>query len=742
MKKRTFGLGVCALIMAATVVGGVNATTASAATEIGGARYDLSSFATYYGASVRMIEDSKGLRFTTGIDADVYDSLQADPNVSFGTIIAPAEYLAEGEEMTHANLAEEGLLDIPAATFITDETKVEVEGNVEFTGVITNIKDYNVNRAFRSRAYIKYDNGTDEAPSYYYAGYYTDEKMTTIEADHDNSRSVTQTAYILSTSGKAWETDQRAVLDRFVSYRPTYATEDFERSFSVAADAAIAFGVEVNDGTIAVITTETKYDGKQALRLSGEERVGAKLHIASLQTLQEGDGLKFYATADVAVSDFNGNAFTVSKTQVGEWTEVALTANDAATAKADGGFVVTGSESVCIDGIQAVLKSVYSGGDKTLNDMISARFGACTVSAVKGVQKNGESVTLDTAATLLQKTATYSAEITVSADGFNAKTLTINYEIDPTYTKGSKYYPSATPLTIELQNDGASQAFTYGSSTYTRALSAANGYTVKDERLLINLDHGNNAVQGVFDGLDTTGYGALRIGIATDLTISSNVTSGSSVNVYVDINGTYCASYEKAYADQYEIYIPVSALPALRESGNTLTLYSAQTNQEYYGYIDYIVLTKEMKVQGSVDFTATGADYSYSTYTTARSMPAPTEKGLLLYTTSNTEAASAILLVDSLKMIADTTVISMSFASVSRSTSQGGSVDLNTYSRGYVVGLKASDAPSTCAYTVTSAKMANAAIGDTLEKIYFRNFNANVIMTAYLTSIAISPVSG
>ena len=230
-----------------------------AVTLIGGEEVDLSSFSMYYGAAVRMTSPT-GLRFTTGIDEDVFNQLNeiSGVTISFGTLIVPEDYLTD-VSFTHAALKEANLtmLDIPAKNFITKDSLKFKEENVEFTGVITDIRTANIARAFRSRAYLKVVADGDSAATYYYANYYTDSNNTNVEADYDNSRSVAEVAYRAKKSGDNYSNEQIAVLDDFSSeyFFEIYNLQELRdnsdaTNFSMKADLTVDFDGSVTNSSI------------------------------------------------------------------------------------------------------------------------------------------------------------------------------------------------------------------------------------------------------------------------------------------------------------------------------------------------------------------------------------------------------------------------------------------------------------------------------------------------------------
>ena len=151
------------------------------------------------GASIRLSSPT-GLRFTAVLGAAYLESFMGEgKTVTYGIIIAPKDYVDEAGEFTVEAL---DALDEKRTNYIEIEAakctnNPEADGSYVFTGVITNIKDYNYERDFSAIAYVKVvENG--EA-TYYYSEY--DESV--------NSRSV---AYVAE---KAYEDTNPVATDRY-----------------------------------------------------------------------------------------------------------------------------------------------------------------------------------------------------------------------------------------------------------------------------------------------------------------------------------------------------------------------------------------------------------------------------------------------------------------------------------------------------------------------------------------------
>ena len=132
-------------------------------------RYAYNTLAVEVGASLRLVQGSTGIRFTTTIPAGLISMIQSmgGTDISFGTVITPTDYLDGMTTFLPETLKAAGLavLDIPAVNGI----KTDDEGNVTLRAVMTNIKPGNRNRDFSAIAYIKYT--VDGKTAVYYSNY-------------------------------------------------------------------------------------------------------------------------------------------------------------------------------------------------------------------------------------------------------------------------------------------------------------------------------------------------------------------------------------------------------------------------------------------------------------------------------------------------------------------------------------------------------------------------------------------
>lgn len=139
--------------------------------------------------TIRLNQDTPGIRFTSYMSKAKIDALTeaGATNISYGTIIAPYEYLRQitnyGDVIGQlkgiaaaAGLAESKVFADVAATeagMTTDE-----EGNVTFRAALVGITD--VNKGFGAISYVKVTIGGNEV--YYYAGFNTGSGISSLKA--------------------------------------------------------------------------------------------------------------------------------------------------------------------------------------------------------------------------------------------------------------------------------------------------------------------------------------------------------------------------------------------------------------------------------------------------------------------------------------------------------------------------------------------------------------------------------
>lgn len=114
------------------------------------------------GASIRLSEDTPGMRFKGRINDDIYEQLIKEySTVKVGMIIVPIDYFDSIGEFTFKALQGKTVLDIDVQTFNNTENANE-KGYYGFNCAIVNILENNIGRTFCARSYVKYSDGNVE----------------------------------------------------------------------------------------------------------------------------------------------------------------------------------------------------------------------------------------------------------------------------------------------------------------------------------------------------------------------------------------------------------------------------------------------------------------------------------------------------------------------------------------------------------------------------------------------------
>lgn len=156
------------------------------------------------GATVRLVENSNGLRFTTDFSKAVVDALAAKGTVTYGTIIVPTEYLTSLDSFTVAALTAKyganGYLNI-----VCEDGKGLIkneDGSVAIQAAIVNIKTENYDTQFSAVAYACVGG------EYYYTAFDQSANSATIKDIATAALADTEAAY----------TDaQKAILNGYVA---------------------------------------------------------------------------------------------------------------------------------------------------------------------------------------------------------------------------------------------------------------------------------------------------------------------------------------------------------------------------------------------------------------------------------------------------------------------------------------------------------------------------------------------
>ena len=201
-----------------------------------GATDSKCAMTTESGAQVRMTVGSTGLRFISTITADKVAAAKAlagdKGSVSFGTVIAPLDYVLRADAFTMAAL-DGALTDVAAGKRYVDIAAVDgltedAEGNVKIRAALTNIKEANLTRAFAAVSYVKVVDATGNT-TYYYSEFDAVENARAIrqvaEAALADTKETQEGAYIyaiLDEEGTVvaysrYSESERAVLKTFVA---------------------------------------------------------------------------------------------------------------------------------------------------------------------------------------------------------------------------------------------------------------------------------------------------------------------------------------------------------------------------------------------------------------------------------------------------------------------------------------------------------------------------------------------
>ena len=214
-KQKNLWIVILSVFFAISLLFGIGVKKAFAASD---SVLDSVSFTMQNGASVRKDEPT-GLRFRSLLSKEDYNKLtenvgegKDDTSLTFGMLIAPQDY-AEKKELNEANVFGENAV----YTFDendTDSEKLKIlnlydnemhetkDGEMSFTGILTNVKSVNYNRKFVGVGYIK---AVDQSGNAFY-------KFATAK---DNARSVIEVAQVAIEKG---ETDTDGVLADFTKY--------------------------------------------------------------------------------------------------------------------------------------------------------------------------------------------------------------------------------------------------------------------------------------------------------------------------------------------------------------------------------------------------------------------------------------------------------------------------------------------------------------------------------------------
>ena len=252
-KQKNLWIVILSVFFAISLLFGIGVKKAFAASD---SVLDSVSFTMQNGASVRKDEPT-GLRFRSLLSKEDYNKLTENvgegkdyTSLTFGMLIAPQDY-AEKKELNEANVFGENAV----YTFDendTDSEKLKIlnlydnemhetkDGEMSFTGILTNVKSVNYNRRFVGVGYIKAVDKNGKA-AYKFA------------SANDNARSVIEVAQVAIEKG---ETDTDGVLADFTKY----ASLGGIVSSVGNGDKAPQNAVDYKTGEISITATKTDFN--------------------------------------------------------------------------------------------------------------------------------------------------------------------------------------------------------------------------------------------------------------------------------------------------------------------------------------------------------------------------------------------------------------------------------------------------------------------------------------------------
>lgn len=184
------------------------------------------------GAAVRLNADSSGLRFTTQISKEVYESLNG--YVSYGTLMIPTETLGSNE----LTLNTTDVLNIANESGVLF---VEEEGVYKFRAALTDIPEEAYDQAISARGYatVTYADGTQKT-------------FYTVYTAENNSRSIKQVALsALLDEEETYTTAQESILMKYAGI-----PYDFEQATVSASAAGYPRIEELSDGSLYLVASK------------------------------------------------------------------------------------------------------------------------------------------------------------------------------------------------------------------------------------------------------------------------------------------------------------------------------------------------------------------------------------------------------------------------------------------------------------------------------------------------------
>ena len=143
--------------------------------------------ATEEGAAVRTVVDQEGIRFKSTISNNVIskanEAKKAGTAVTYGTVIAPAEYVTAAGLFTMKSLDKANLNVAADKRYVNivakDGIQTDASGNVSFCAALVNLNENNYTRDFAAIAYISYE--TENGTVIIYGGFDADKNVRNME---------------------------------------------------------------------------------------------------------------------------------------------------------------------------------------------------------------------------------------------------------------------------------------------------------------------------------------------------------------------------------------------------------------------------------------------------------------------------------------------------------------------------------------------------------------------------------
>ena len=261
-------------------------------------------------AGILMSPYYDGVRFTSVIPAAIAARLPED--ATFGTLIAPANYVAAAGAFTHAKLntlASKNptygttYVDIPAVYSVATLT----DGSIAFSAALVNIKEANYDRVLAAVAYVKVGS------TYYYSNYdaasHTGSLAAVAKAAYTDYTILPDEVHMTPSVYRnncfsAYELEEQQVLKSYCGYEHTF---DVER---VTPSTEITVGEDAS----ASLATAAKTTLKNTLTTRGYTATGAVILVGNTGTAETAKALSEIEGDGYYIGVINGKIVIVGTT--------------------------------------------------------------------------------------------------------------------------------------------------------------------------------------------------------------------------------------------------------------------------------------------------------------------------------------------------------------------------------------------------------------------------------------------